>query len=66
MDSIVCLLEVKFDCHETRICFTCFEAVNDLLDNNLILDNPSIGNESRLSGRNDPIEERAELSYQQL
>ena len=60
---IIGLLKVQLDSHESRLCFASFKAVNDLLDENLVLGNPSVRNESQLSGRDDFIKKRAKFGY---
>ena len=60
-DLIVCFLEVQFDRHKSRIGFACFEVVKHLLDDYLVLRNPSIWDKSRLSWGNDFVKVRPEL-----
>lgn len=45
-DSIICFLEIQLDCHEFRIGFASLEAVEDLLNDDLVFSDPLIRNES--------------------
>ena len=65
-DPIVCLLEIKFNSHQTRIGFLRLETVKNLLNNDLILGNPSVGDECRLRWRYNFVKMGSELCHQEL
>ena len=50
IDSVIRFLEVELDHHETRTCFPGFKAMNNFLDNNLVLGYSSVGNKGQLGG----------------
>lgn len=63
-DPIICFLKVKFNSHQTWLSFSGLETVQNFLNNDLILGNPSVGDESKLSWRNNFVEKRSELCHQ--
>lgn len=61
VNSVISFLEIEFDSHESWICFSSFEVMQNFLYNDLILGNASIGNEGGLRRRYKLVEERSEL-----
>ena len=64
--SIICLLEVQYDRHQSKLGFPGFEAVENFLDNDLIFRDPPVWDECRLRWGDNFIEVWSKLSYQEL
>ena len=66
IDSVIRFLEVELDCHESWACFLGFKAMNNFLDNNLVLDYPSVRNKGQLGGGDELVKERLEFGDKNL
>lgn len=64
IDLVVCFLEVYFNGHKTSFNFSSLEAMQNLLDNDLIFYDPTIWDKSRLTGKDDLVKKRSYLVYQ--
>ena len=64
--SIISLLEVKLNRHESWLCLTGFEAVENFLDNDLVFRNPPIWYEGRLRWGDQFIQQQPKLLHQYL
>lgn len=58
-ESIISFLKVKLDSHKTIFDFPCIKAVEKLVDDYLILCNPSAWYESRLAWRDYLVQKRS-------
>ena len=66
IDSVIRFLEVELDHHKARACFLGFKAMDNFLENNLVLGYPSVGNKGRLGRGDELVKERPEFGDKNL